>query len=59
VRRVLQSTVTLKTGVKIPKLGFETALISDDEGATIDVILKAIEAECCNCAHSLITLSSR
>ncbi len=44
MRRTLQSTITLNNGVKIPQLGFGTALISNDEGATINVVLQAIEA---------------
>ena len=42
--RSLQSVITLNNGVKIPQLGFGTALISEDEGKTVDVILQAIEA---------------
>lgn len=42
--RTIDSVVTLNNGVKIPQLGFGTALISDDEQETICVILKAIEA---------------
>lgn len=34
----------MNNGVKIPQLGFGTALISEDEGKTADVILQAIEA---------------
>ena len=44
MKRSIQSTITLNNGVKIPQLGFGTALISDDEGKTVDVILQAIEA---------------
>ncbi len=44
MKRSLQSCLTLNNGVRIPQLGFGTALISEDEGKTIDVILQAIEA---------------
>lgn len=42
--RSINSVVTLNNGVQIPQLGFGTALISKDEGKTVDVILQAIEA---------------
>jgi diketogulonate reductase-like aldo/keto reductase len=41
--QTVKSTITLNNGVKIPQLGFGTALISKDQGKTVDVILKAIE----------------
>lgn len=44
MKRNIHSTVLLNNGVKIPQLGFGTALISEDEGKTIDVLLQAIEA---------------
>ncbi len=45
MRRNINSVVTLNNGLKIPQLGFGTALISeDDEQKTIDVILTAIDA---------------
>ncbi len=45
MRRDINSVVTLNNGLKIPQLGFGTALISeDDEQKTIDVILTAIDA---------------
>lgn len=44
MKRSIQSTITLNNGVQIPQLGFGTALISEDEGKTVDVILQAIEA---------------
>jgi diketogulonate reductase-like aldo/keto reductase len=42
--RSIASTITLNNGVKIPQLGFGTALISEDQGKNVDVILKAIQA---------------
>lgn len=44
MKRTLNSCITLNNGVKIPQLGFGTALISEDEGKTVDVILQAIDA---------------
>ena len=44
MKREIHSYLTLNNGVKIPQLGFGTALISEDEGKTVDVILQAIEA---------------
>jgi diketogulonate reductase-like aldo/keto reductase len=42
--RSIDSTITLNNGVKIPQLGFGTALISPDQGKNADVVLKAIAA---------------
>lgn len=44
MKRSIQSTLVLNNGVEIPQLGFGTALISKDEGKTVEVILEAIEA---------------
>ncbi len=44
MKRNINSSVLLNNGVKIPQLGFGTALISEDEGKTVDVLLQAIEA---------------
>lgn len=44
MNRTLNSCITLNNGVKIPQLGFGTALISEDEGKTVEVVLQAIEA---------------
>ncbi len=44
MKREILSCLTLNNGVRIPQLGFGTALISEDEGKTVDVILQAIEA---------------
>jgi diketogulonate reductase-like aldo/keto reductase len=42
--RHISPSVKSNNGVFIPQIGFGTAWISNDEGKTIDVILKALEA---------------
>ena len=44
MRRSINTTVTLNNGVRMPQLGFGTALISEDEGKTVEVILQALAA---------------
>lgn len=39
----MQTTITLNNGVKIPQLGYGTALIDDDESVTKQAILTALE----------------
>ena len=42
MRRSINTAVTLNNGVRMPQLGFGTALISEDEGKTVEVILQAL-----------------
>lgn len=44
MRRSINTAVTLNNGVRMPQLGFGTALISEDEGKTVEVILQALAA---------------
>ncbi len=40
----LTTTIKLNNGIEIPQIGFGTALISEDESETVEIVLQALEA---------------